>query len=404
MRFLALHNARRSLKRTVRHARNLFLMREDLLTPVEHARFTGAFDRAREALRSPDPEAPREAEAWLLEVAGDSIPRASFAELRSFFEVWVTALAVAMAFRAYFYQPFRIPTNSMYPTLYGNTSTDGGKEWHDNSPLSKIPKWLLTGSWYKEVVARESGVFAVTAQGPKPGYGVAQKINGSGELYHIPTDAVYRMIAAGVLRQDRNLNNMLVMEARYGQTLWEGRVTLGDFVFVNRWIWNLRPPRRGEVMVFSTTGIKSANHPSVRPLEPGTHYIKRMCGVPGDTLEIRPPNLLVNGEILEKPEMIRLISTRAQLGEWARPFPGYTLPGELAMNNGHIMEPRTAETQLLHWGDKVRLDSKSYYAMGDNSPESSDSRFWGTVPEKNLLGPGAVVYWPFINPRWGRIP
>jgi len=398
MSFFALHGARRSLKKTVRHARNLFLMREDLFSAEEHARFTQALDRAREAfLRSKDPEAIQEAEAWLLEVAGASVPRASFAELRSFFEVWVTALAVAMAFRAYFYQPFRIPTNSMYPTLYGNTSVDGGKQWHDDSPLAKVPKWLLTGSWYKEVVAKESGVFLFRAHGPKPGYGAAQKINGSGALYHIPTDAVYRMELAGVLRKNPHFNNELVMEASFGQTLWEGRVTLGDFVFVNRWIWNLRPPRRGEVMVFTTQGIPS--------LQQGTHYIKRMCGVPGDELEIRPPNLLVNGEILREPEMIKLISTGAKLGDWARPFYGYTLPGELAIKLGQEPpKPRTSETLLLYWGDHVRLDSKSYYAMGDNSPESSDSRFWGVVPEKNLLGPGAVVYWPFFNPRWGRIP
>ncbi|MCL1887825.1 MAG: signal peptidase I [Kiritimatiellaeota bacterium] len=398
------HHWRKRLKESLKAANTLFLMREDLLAEEDRDLLLDAMTLAREARGGGDTAAMRVADAALNDAMGAVTPRVSFPAMRGLFDTWVTALAVAMAFRAYFYQPFRIPTNSMYPTLYGITSVDGGKQWHDETPLTKIPKWLLTASWYKEVVSEETGVFAVSGQGPKPGYGVAQKINGSGKLYHIPTDAVYRMEGAGKFRLDPS-HPGTVMDVHRGQTLWEGRVTLGDFVFVNRWIWNFRRPQRGEVMVFSTEGIIAPKHQNVTPLAQGQHYIKRMAGVPGDEIEIRPPNLIVNGEPLGEPEMIRLISSRGQLGAWARPFAGYTLPADLHKRPGRPpMPPRNPiNTQLLHWGDTVKLDKSSYYAMGDNSPESSDSRYWGVVPEKNLLGPGAVVYWPFINPRWGII-
>lgn len=55
-----------------------------------------------------------------------------------------------------------------------------------------------------------------------------------------------------------------------------------------------------------------------------------------------------------------------------------------------------------HRSSEVTLPPKSYMAMGDNSRDSFDSRNWGPVPEKNLVGPALMVYWPFAN-HWGLI-
>jgi len=421
MQFFDRRKARKSLHKSIRNALHVLAMREDLFSPEEHAQFNDALTRARAAHKDGTADEMRAAEAMLEENVLAVSPNVSFPEMRNIFEMWVTALAVAMAFRAYFYQPFRIPTNSMYPTLYGITSIDennwskqngvtpgnasnphyderwlakfpawlridGNKHWSDETALTKIPKWLLTASWYKKVVAREGGEFRVWPQGPKPGYGMFQA--SGGQQYHVPTDAVYRMRQAGLLQPTHP--DSYTTSLRYGQTIWEGRVTLGDFVFVNRWKWNFRRPQRGEVMVFSTEEIKA--------LPPRQHYIKRMCGIPGDTLEIRRPDLLLDGAPIIKG-MIGRIAGGEKVGDWTtRPFAGY-----LYADLENRLE-RKSPSQMLRPGDAVKLDSASYYALGDNSGESSDSRFWGTVPEKNLLGPGAVVYWPFVNPRWGRIP
>ena len=51
----------------------------------------------------------------------------------------------------------------------------------------------------------------------------------------------------------------------------------------------------------------------------------------------------------------------------------------------------------------ARMGEGEYYACGDNSDNSLDSRYWGAVPERNLRGVGSCVFWPFMNPRWGKI-
>jgi type IV secretory pathway protease TraF len=54
-------------------------------------------------------------------------------------------------------------------------------------------------------------------------------------------------------------------------------------------------------------------------------------------------------------------------------------------------------------GDEVKLAADEYYACGDNSPNSYDSRYWGPVPARNLCGIAGGVFWPIVNPRWGTI-
>ena len=54
-------------------------------------------------------------------------------------------------------------------------------------------------------------------------------------------------------------------------------------------------------------------------------------------------------------------------------------------------------------GDEVKLAADEYYACGDNSPNSYDSRYWGPVPARKLVGIAGGVFWPIINPRWGNI-
>ena len=232
---------------------------------------------------------------------------------REWLDTLVVAISVAMAFRAYFYEPFKIPTGSMQPTLWGY-HTEAGTEkgaW-DAFPLSVL-KWLWCGENVVDHKAPANGTARV--RGRNDGFADVS-VGLSGETFKVPTDACASFAGKWF---------------RKGETVWKGTVTTGDFIFVNRWLWNFRKPRAGEVMIFSTTGIDQ--------LAQGTHYIKRMKAVPGDTYVLEHP---VDG----------------------RP---------------------TA----------VTMGDDEYFACGDNFGNSFDSRYWGPVPGRQLRGVGSFVFWPF---------
>jgi signal peptidase I len=158
-----------------------------------------------------------------------------------------------------------------------------------------------------------------------------------------------------------------------GQKIFAGYDTSGDFVFVNRWKWNFRKPDRGDVMVFSTTGIDG--------LMQGTHYIKRVTALPNETIEITDGgDVVIDDKVM--PPLKPMTGARGEATP--RPNPGRCENG-FAMNG------------------KVKLGDNEYFTCGDNSDNSLDSRYWGAVPEKKVTGNAACVFWPIINPRWGTI-
>ncbi len=232
---------------------------------------------------------------------------------REWLDTLVVALSVAMAFRAYFYEPFKIPTGSMQETLWGfHTSAGDEKGSWDSFPLSLV-KWAWTGSRTVEWISPTTG--QVRCMPRNDGFATV-KIGTADESWSLPTDAC------------RALHGKFV---RAGDVLWKGTITTGDFIFVNRWKWNFVQPKDGEVMIFSTTGIKA--------LPQGTHYIKRMKARPGETYTLE------------------------------HPIPGG--PATVTMKDGE------------------------YFACGDNFNNSFDSRYWGPVPAENLRGCASIVFWPF---------
>ena len=182
---------------------------------------------------------------------------------REWLDTLVVALSVAMAFRAYFYEPFKIPTGSMQETLWGyHTQAGVEKSTWDAFPLS-IGKWLVTGSRVVDWKAPTTGT--VRCQPRNDGFATV-RVGTDYETWSLPTDAC------------RALHGAFVRE---GETFWKGAITTGDFIFVNRWKWNFWQPQDNEVMIFSTTGIKG--------LPQGTHYIKRMKARPGETYRLEHP-------------------------------------------------------------------------------------------------------------------
>jgi signal peptidase I len=130
---------------------------------------------------------------------------------------------------------------------------------------------------------------------------------------------------------------------------------LGDFsdrVIVNRFAYRLRDPQRGDIVVFDAPPAAAAQC-GFR----GT-YVKRIVGVPGDTVTMDRGYVSVNGRLLDESSYIR---TRAQRGD-----------------------------QSGVW----KVPSGRYFLMGDNRTDSCDSRVWGSVPRSSLVGPVMATYWP----------
>jgi signal peptidase I len=161
-----------------------------------------------------------------------------------------------------------------------------------------------------------------------------------------------------------------------GEIIAKGAVDTGDQVFVDKFSYNFVKPHRGDVFVFRTNHI-----PGIRedPEAGSPFYIKRLGGLPGDTLRIDSPFLYVNGQKAEGYGFERVMAAKP-------PYRGYA-PG-----HSYLATPAQSYTVPQH----------GYFALGDNSYNSYDSRYWGPVPEENLVGRGLLVYWPFA-PHWGLI-
>jgi signal peptidase I len=142
----------------------------------------------------------------------------------------------------------------------------------------------------------------------------------------------------------------------------------GDRVLVNRAVYHLRDPHRGDVIVFRY------------PDDPDVVFIKRIVGVPGDVLEVRDGRLYVNGERPGEPYVHRTAG-RADPTVAQAAIAGSTLhdPWSLA-------EP-------------YRVPAGEYFVMGDNRTDSDDSRDWGTVPRTAIVGEGLATYWPLSRLR-----
>ena len=190
---------------------------------------------------------------------------------REWLDTLVVAISVAMCFRAYFYEPFNIPTGSMQETLWGyHTVANVEKGAWDTVPLSWL-KWAWTGERVVDYKAPVAGTVRAT---PRNDGFANVSVGISRETFKLPTDACRAIVGKSV---------------RKGETLWKGAIVTGDFIFVNRWAWNFRRPRVNDVMIFSTTGIPL--------LQQGTHYITRMKATPGQTYVIEHPATDAYGQV-----------------------------------------------------------------------------------------------------------
>lgn len=132
----------------------------------------------------------------------------------------------------------------------------------------------------------------------------------------------------------------------------------GDKIFVSRFIYRFHPPRRGDVIVFRY------------PENPRRDFVKRLIAFGGETVEISSGKVKIGGEPLDCPEIFRKVYYFNRGGYGAE-------------------------------GVQITVPDDCYFVLGDNSASSRDSRYWGFVPQKLLLGKAFVIWWP--PARMGKI-
>ena len=125
----------------------------------------------------------------------------------------------------------------------------------------------------------------------------------------------------------------------------------GDRILVNRFIYHVRLPRHGDIIVFRS------------PENPKRPFIKRVVAVGGETVEIRDGTVLVNGQPLQEAEIFRT-------------------------NRYYNQGTYGSDHQVIH------VPEGSFYVLGDNSIASHDSRWWGFVPRRLVIGHAMCVFWP----------
>src|SRR6266481_2841396 len=213
-------------------------------------------------------------------------------------EVILVAIVVAVGIRSYFLQPFKIPTGSMQPTLNGIIGHEIKAPTPLPSFLQQIAEFAVRGRNYIDVVSREDDQVLQVEQKKYFFFFTFSRLICQNQKF-----LVYA--SPETLRHDFNV--FPGHTYRRGEVIARGAVDTGDQVFVDKFTYNFVKPHRGDVFVFRTNNIQliSADPEAGQPF-----YIKRLAGVPGDTLRIDSPLLFVNGKIAEGYGFKRVMDAR----------------------------------------------------------------------------------------------
>src|SRR5208337_3096947 len=170
----------------------------------------------------------------------------------------------------------------------------------------------------------------------------------------------------------------------------EDTLLIGDHVIVNReqfappthWMGPLMPYRnirRNDIVVF------------LSPEEQGLFVVKRIMGIPGDRIHLREGVVYRNGERLAEPYAQHKVG---DYNPYRDNFPAVAPSDMYGVRNEQWQQELSSHVE----GSDIVVPPDSYFAMGDNRDVSYDSRYWGFIPRRNVIGRPMFIYWSFVTP------
>ncbi len=405
-------------------AEKVWNFRRDRLNAKESAELLERTQEVRQKLKERVPAEKLKLSLEALEdvlrrTGGAIYPKGALVENVEFFLV---AAIVILGIRTYFVQPFKIPTNSMWPTYNGMTPEVFAKPADEPSTAAEALRAVAFGAWPHRLDAAEDGEILIPIRGAESrGVVHCRIVPGRSWLVfptklreytvlvgdrptrvQVPLDfdfdwvigqAFFTPAGANYSQQNffRELNRRLetgkwekrLVDGEYLQCIRTGKFVkagervlsfdelTGDQLFVDRFSYHFFKPAVGSGFVFRTGNIK----PLVEDYG-DQYFVKRLVGTPGDTLEVQGSGLVRNHAPITGADTFEANARKS--GK----YPGYVAMG------------------LLAPGLQVTVPQRSFFAMGDNSPNSQDGRYWGFVPAKDVVGRPLFVYFPFTK-HWG---
>ena len=398
-----------------------------LKTEALRARVREKADAARLKL------AIEELEPVLARTGGRIYPRSGTTE---WVEFLVVGLILILTVRQFFFQPFQIPTNSMWPSYNGMVPEVHATPADEPGAIARALRYFTLGASAFRVDAPVDGEILIPVeQHPAPKTGRTWLVFPQPQLTYdlyvdgpngavkvplsVPKDFDFNLVLrdafasqlAGIDESpgSQEVKNSIVWRelddawgrkmqfirtgkrVRAGERVLSFDIISGDRLLVDRMSYHFVRPSVGEGFVFHTTNIPGTVDRAGNHIE--SYYIKRLVGLPGDTLQIRPPVLYrkaANGDSLAPITGAQAFyDNNNQTGRYR----GYTNP------NFHT-DPRYGARYLTSPEKTFTVSNNGYFALGDNSNNSADSRYFGEVPKKDAVGRPIWVFYPF-GKHWG---
>ncbi|HQL78038.1 MAG TPA: signal peptidase I [Verrucomicrobiota bacterium] len=373
-----------------KHVAKILNHQRDILSPQAAEAVQAAMVSCQKAVAENADQATLEKQMEDLEKAANKwlkpYPNAAW---RENVEVLLVALAVAMGIRTFFLQPFKIPTGSMQPTLFGVTSVPDFSRGRDpameadmaNLAIStgwqRIREWFAGVSYIHIVAERDGPLQSVERPVRILIFNLWQKVVAGGKTFMIWFPPDY-----GTVPLEARAGLQSGKPFRKGEDIIKLRAAAGDHLFVDRMTYNFRKPKRGEIIVFETKGIDN--------LPQDQFYIKRMVAMGGEQVQLGDDrHLIINGKRLDAstPHFENVYSFNPDQSPRDSHY------------SGHVNSPHLAP-YFQGKPDGVLVPPNHYMVMGDNTMNSLDSRAWGDFPATNVIGKSFFVYWP-ITDRFG---